>query len=134
MARSRPEPELPPCYAMVFPGLEEIAGEEITRDLGGEVRKIGPECVIFRVDPLDKRVLELRTTEDVFLLAWGTDQLTHRAVDLEKIERWTAREPDWENLLRLPLSMPSCSTSCFPARMVSPWPRNYALPGSMSRC
>lgn len=97
----RSEPELPPCYAMVFPGLEEVAGEEITRDLGGEVRKIGPGMVVFRVDPLDKRVLNLRTTEDVFLFAWGTDELTHRAVDLEKIERWTAREPDWENLLRI---------------------------------
>jgi 23S rRNA G2445 N2-methylase RlmL len=43
----------------------------------------------------------LRTTEDVFLFAWGTDQLTHRAIDLDKIERWTAREPDWANLLRL---------------------------------
>ncbi len=97
----RPAPELPPCYAMVFPGLEEVAADEITRDLGGNVRKSGQGFVVFRVDSLEKDLLKLRTTEDVFLFAWGTDQLTHRAVDLEKIERWTAREPDWPNLLRL---------------------------------
>ncbi len=97
----RPTPELPPCYAMVFPGLEEVAGDEITRDFGGEVRKTARGVVVFRVPSLEKDLLKLRTTEDVFLFAWGTDQLTYRAVDLEKIERWTAREPDWTNLLRL---------------------------------
>ena len=101
MPRPRGEPELPPCYALVFPGLEEIAGDEITRELGGNVRKTGAGYVVFRVPELDKNVLKLRTTEDVFLLAWGTDQLTYRALDLDKIERWTAREPDWPNLLRL---------------------------------
>src|SRR5262245_45022882 len=101
MARHKPEPELPPCYAIVFPGLEEVAADEIRRDLGADVRKTGPGYVIFRVDPIDRRLLRLRTTEDVFLLAWGTDQLTHRAIDLDKIERWTAREVDWQHLLRL---------------------------------
>ena len=43
----------------------------------------------------------LRTTEDVFVFAWGTDQLSYRATDLDKIQRWTAREADWDNLLRL---------------------------------
>jgi 23S rRNA G2445 N2-methylase RlmL len=94
-------PQVPPCYAIVFPGLEEIVAEEITRDLGGEVRKTGPGYVVFRVAVLDRDILRLRTTEDVFLFAWGTDELTHRADDLDKIERWTAREPDWQNLLRL---------------------------------
>ena len=37
----------------------------------------------------------------MFLLAWGTDQLTYRAEDLDKIRRWTAREADWDRLLRL---------------------------------
>src|SRR5688572_17280666 len=101
MPRRQGEVELPPCYALVFPGLEEVTAEEITRDLAGQVRKTGFGHVVFRVDPLDKRVLRLRTTEDVFLLAWGTDQLTHRAVDLAQIEQWTRREPDWEHLLRL---------------------------------
>src|SRR5262249_27490888 len=98
---SRAEVELPPCYAVAFPGLEEVTADEITRDLGGQVRKTGSGFVVFRIEPLDAEVLKLRTTEDVFLLAWGTDQLTHRAVDLEKIERWTAKEPDWPRLLRL---------------------------------
>jgi 23S rRNA G2445 N2-methylase RlmL len=86
---------------MVVPGLEEVAADEITRDLGGEVRKTGPGFVVFRVDELDKNVLKLRTTEDVYLLAWGTDQLTYRAADLDSIEHWTARKADWANLLRL---------------------------------
>jgi 23S rRNA G2445 N2-methylase RlmL len=97
----RPRPALPPCYAVVQPGLEPVAAEEIERDLGGEVRKTGPGFVVFRVGEIDARLLRLRTTEDVFLLAWGTDQLTYRAEDLEKIRRWTAREADWANLLRL---------------------------------
>jgi tRNA (guanine6-N2)-methyltransferase len=46
-------------------------------------------------------LLDLRTTEDVFLLGWGTDDLTYRAQDLESIRRWTARDVDWQNLLRL---------------------------------
>jgi 23S rRNA G2445 N2-methylase RlmL len=99
MAKS-PEPELPPCYAMVLPGLEEVASEEITDDLGGDVRKTGRGLVVFRAD-IDRRLLRLRTTEDVFLYAWGTDQLTYRAADLEKIQRWTARAADWDHLLRL---------------------------------
>src|SRR5262249_55966623 len=101
MARHRPEPELPPCYALVLPGLEEIASAEITQDLRGEVRKTGRGLVVFRVSTIDPALLRLRTTEDVFLFAWGTDQLTYRAADLDKIERWTAREPDWDRLLKL---------------------------------
>ena len=91
----------PACYALVHPGLEAIAAEEIERDLGGEVKKTGSGIVVFRVPEIDERLLKLRTTEDVFLLAWGSDQLTHRAEDLERIRRWTAREASWPNLLRL---------------------------------
>jgi tRNA (guanine6-N2)-methyltransferase len=91
----------PACYALVHPGLEAIAAEEIERDLGGEVKKTGSGIVVFRVPEIDERLLTLRTTEDVFLLAWGSDQFTHRAEDLERIRRWTAREADWPNLLRL---------------------------------
>ncbi|GIW78280.1 MAG: hypothetical protein KatS3mg105_0087 [Gemmatales bacterium] len=46
-------------------------------------------------------LLRLRTTEDVFLLAWGTDGLSYRAADLKYIQRWTAREADWSQLQRL---------------------------------
>ncbi len=100
MSRSQPSPP-PACYALVHPGLEAIAAEEIESDLGGEVKKTGLGVVVFRVPKIDERLLALRTTEDVFLLAWGSDQLTHRAEDLERIRRWTAREADWPSLLRL---------------------------------
>jgi tRNA (guanine6-N2)-methyltransferase len=101
VANRRSEPVTPPCYAMVHPGLEEIAAEEITRDFGGEVKRTAPGLVVFRVARIDASLLELRTVEDVYLLAWGSDQLTHRAEDLEKIRRWTGRDTDWPNLLRL---------------------------------
>jgi 23S rRNA G2445 N2-methylase RlmL len=86
---------------MVIPGLEEVAADEVTRDLGGEVKKTGSGFVVFRVPEIDTDLLRLRTAEDVFLLAWGTDQLTYRAEDLDKMRRWTARDADWANLLRL---------------------------------
>jgi 23S rRNA G2445 N2-methylase RlmL len=86
---------------MVQPGLEEVAGEEIAARLGGEVKRLGKGIVVFRVPEIDGALLQLRTTEDVFLLAWGTDTLTYRAEDLEKIRRWTTHDADWANLLRL---------------------------------
>jgi 23S rRNA G2445 N2-methylase RlmL len=101
MSRPRTPPPLPPCYALVQPGLEPVASEEIERDLGGEVKRTGRGLVVFRVPAIDDRLLGLRTVEDVFLLAWGTDQLTYRAEDLDKIRRWTSREADWNQLLRL---------------------------------
>jgi 23S rRNA G2445 N2-methylase RlmL len=84
-----------------LPGLEAIARDEITRDLGGEVKRTGPGVVVFRVGEIDRSLLQLRTVEDVFLLGWGTDQLTYRAGDLERIRRWTAKEVDWNTLLRI---------------------------------
>jgi tRNA (guanine6-N2)-methyltransferase len=101
MSRPRTPPPLPACYALVQPGLEEVAGAEIEHDLGGEVKRTGRGLVVFRVPEIDGSLLRLRTVEDVFLLAWGTDQLTYRAEDLDKIRRWTAREADWGRLLRL---------------------------------
>ena len=97
----RREVELPACYAMVLPGLESVAAEEITRDLGGEVKKMDRGIVVFRAPTIDADLLRLRTVEDVFLLAWGSDALTYRAVDLKQIQHWTAKEPHWQNLLRL---------------------------------
>lgn len=91
----------PPCYALVIPGLEPVAADEITRDLAGTVKRTGKGMVVFRVEKLDYQVLRLRTTEDVFLLAWGTDDLTYRAADLDRIRQWTARQPDWKQLLRI---------------------------------
>jgi 23S rRNA G2445 N2-methylase RlmL len=102
MSRHRHEPEPPPpCYALVHPGLEEVAAEEIGVELGVEVKRTAPGLVPFRVPAVDEGLLRLRTTEDVFLLAWGTDKLTYRAEDLDRIRRWTAHEADWDRLLRL---------------------------------
>jgi 23S rRNA G2445 N2-methylase RlmL len=86
---------------MVVPGLEPVAGDEITHTLGGEIKRTGEGVLVFRVPEVDSSILRLRTVEDVFLFGWGSDRLSHRAGDLERIERWTAREVDWEQLLRL---------------------------------
>jgi 23S rRNA G2445 N2-methylase RlmL len=107
--------QLPACYALVFPGLEQVAEEEIERELGGEIKRRGPGWVAFRAPRIDSALLRLRTVEDVFLLAWGTDQLSYRASDLERIRRWTSRDADWDRLLRLhhqirprPKGKPTC--------------------------
>ncbi len=92
---------LPACYALLQPGLEPIATEEIEQELGGEIKRTGRGLIVFRVPQIDESLLALRTVEDVFLLAWGTDQLSYRAEDLAKIRRWTAREANWPLLLRL---------------------------------
>ena len=101
MARPRSEPEAPACYAMVIPGVESLAAEEIRQRLPAEITRTALGLVVFRPARIDKSLLELRTTEDVFLLGWGTDDLTYRAQDLESIRRWTERDVDWSNLLRL---------------------------------
>lgn len=86
---------------MVIPGLEPVAAAEVSQACQAEVKRTGPGLVVFRLPTIDQALLRLRTTEDVFLLAWGTDQLTYRAADLESIRRWTARDADWERLLQL---------------------------------
>ena len=102
MSRHRPtERETPACYALVHPGLEAIAAEEITRDLGGDVKKADKGTVVFRVPEIGPDLLRLRTVEDVFLLAWGTDTLTYKAEDLKSIRHWTAKQADWQHLLSL---------------------------------
>lgn len=93
--------ETPACYALVLPGLEAVAADEITRDLGGDVKKAEKGSVVFRVPEITPDLLRLRTVEDVFLLAWGTDSLTYRAEDLKSIRHWTAKEADWQHLLGL---------------------------------
>ncbi len=92
---------LPPLYAMTHGGIESTAADEITRDLGGEVKKTARGLVVFRMEELTDKLLSLRTTEDVFLLAWGSDSLTYKAEDLDTIRTWTARKPDWEHLFKL---------------------------------
>lgn len=101
MARRDGEDNLPACYALVHPGLEAVAADEIVRDLGGEVKKTSKGVVVFRVDSLDSRLLKLRTVEDVFLLGWGSDDLTRKAVDLKSIQTWTSKNVDWQKLLAI---------------------------------
>jgi 23S rRNA G2445 N2-methylase RlmL len=100
MARRASSP-LPSCFALVIPGLEKVAAEEIKDVLAAEIKRTLPGIVVFRSAEINKRLLALRTVEDVFLLAWGSDELTHRFEDLKHIEAWTAREADWAGLLRL---------------------------------
>lgn len=92
--------ELPALYAFTHDGLEGIAADEIVQELQGEVKKTGRGMVVFRLAYIDESVLSLRTTEDVFLLAWGSDSLTYRAADLDLIRHWTARKPNWPCLFR----------------------------------
>ncbi|HEY2785299.1 MAG TPA: methyltransferase [Fimbriiglobus sp.] len=104
MARSSPrrtESPLPACFATVQPGMEPMAADEITRDLGGDVKKAARGIVVFRVNAIDERLLALRTTEDVFLLAWGSDSLSYSSADLKTIQSWTARKADWPALFRI---------------------------------
>jgi len=97
----RPERETPACFATMPNGLEAVAADEITRDHGGDVKKAEKGIVVFRVPEVGPGLLRLRTVDDVFLLAWGTDSLTYRADDLKSIRQWTAREADWQHLLAL---------------------------------
>jgi len=101
MSKHRSHAEPPPCYATVFPGLEKVAAEEIEGILKGQVKRTASGLVVFRVPQVDTAMLQLRTVEDVFLLAWGTDKLSYRASDLKRIRAWTARDVDWDRLLRI---------------------------------
>jgi tRNA (guanine6-N2)-methyltransferase len=95
------ETPLPPLYAHTHAGLEPVAADEITRDLEGEVKKTKRGTVVFRVPVIDEDLLTLRTTEDVFLLAWGSDTLSYKATDLKSITQWTAKQANWKHLFQL---------------------------------
>jgi 23S rRNA G2445 N2-methylase RlmL len=86
---------------MVHEGLEDIAAGEIAQSLGGKSKRSGGGIVVFRLADIDRDILQLRTTEDVFLYGWGTDELSYRAKDLESIERWTDRSVRWDQLLKI---------------------------------
>src|SRR5262245_62675092 len=49
MARTSKPDTLPACYAVVLPGLEGIAADEISRDLSGTVKKKENGLVVLRV-------------------------------------------------------------------------------------
>ncbi len=91
----------PALYATVLPGLEAVAAEEVADAVRGEVKKVARGLVVFRAPEIDESLLRLRTTEDVYLLAWGSDSLTYRAEDLKTIRRWTERDAPWDRLLKI---------------------------------
>ena len=91
----------PPLYATTAPGMEPVAADEINRELGGVVKKVERGLVVFKLDEVTPKVLDLRTTEDVFLLCWGSDGLSYKADDLSNFRKWTANRPDWPNLFRI---------------------------------
>ena len=76
----------------------------------------------FVLSNLTDSILSLRTTEDVYLMAWGSDSLTYKAEDLETIRTWTARKADWDHLFKLhhkirpktkgPANLPISSAKC----------------------
>jgi tRNA (guanine6-N2)-methyltransferase len=101
VARHQDTPTIPALYAHVQPGLEPVAADELTRDLQAEVKRTDRGVVVFRVDEITPKLLKLRCTEDVFLLAWGSDSLTYKAADLATITRWTAKKVDWPALFKL---------------------------------
>jgi tRNA (guanine6-N2)-methyltransferase len=101
MAKPTQAEETPACYAMVHEGLESVAVDEITRDLGAEVKKAERGLVVFRPRTIGPELLKLRTVEDVYLLAWGTDTLTYRASDLDQIQQWTRKTSTWKTLFRI---------------------------------
>ena len=63
--RHTDEKPLPPLYAMTHGGIESIAADEITRDLGGEVKRTARGLVVFRVNELTDSVLSLRISPDL---------------------------------------------------------------------
>src|SRR3974377_182044 len=101
MPKRRSQSEFPPCYALVFPGLEPVAAEEIEAILRGDVKRTENGMVVFRVSEIDSGLLQLRTVEEVFLFAWGTDKRSYRAQDLDRIRHWTAHEVNWNRLLQI---------------------------------
>ncbi len=91
--------ELPACYALTPPGLEEVTADELRVDFRAKIKKTAKGYVVFRVKEIDRSLMQLRTAEDVFLFGWGTDELTYRAVDLESIRKWTDKDIPWKQLL-----------------------------------
>ena len=95
VARRAPDAdaELPALYAHVHPGLESIAADEIMRDLQGEIKRTERGLVVFRLRSIDADVLKLRTTEDIYLLAWGTGSLTYKANEPGRSRSGRRRNP-----------------------------------------
>ena len=52
----------PPCYAMVHPGLEQVAAEELKEKLDSDIRKTLPGFVIFRPGFFHSNLLQIILT------------------------------------------------------------------------
>jgi 23S rRNA G2445 N2-methylase RlmL len=55
-------------YALTIPGLEALAFEEISTQMNAELVKLGRGLVLFRTSSDPRRLLDLRTVEDVYVL------------------------------------------------------------------
>ncbi len=88
-----------PCFATTISGLEALAAAELEEKVGADIRKRSDGLVVFRVPEVDRGLLRLRLVEDLFLFAWGSDALTYRASDLDKLTAWTDKEPKWGRLI-----------------------------------
>lgn len=87
-------------YAMVIPGLEDLARAEISEDLRADIKRTSRGIVVFKTDRDPEKILNLKTTEDVFIFGWGTDSLTYRATDVDDIRKWTSKDADWNQLIQ----------------------------------
>ena len=87
------------------PGLESVAADEITRDLGGEVKKTERgHCRLSRPGNYPQSP-ETAMCRRCLFAGLGHRRVDLRAADLDKIRKWTAKEPDWNELC-------SCITAC----------------------
>ena len=99
---SRPAADLPPLYATVQPGLEEIAGEEITRDAGGTGQEDRSRARRFSHPRHHPRLLEPAHRRGRLPPCLGHRRpLPTGRPTLKRSSGWTAHEPDWPRLLQL---------------------------------
>jgi len=87
--------------ASVLPGLEEIAGREIkTRLPGARIIDQRRGWVIFRCEGSAAQLLDLRTTEDVFVVLYRSDHFPpFRQQALALLTRMSAQSRYWEEAL-----------------------------------
>lgn len=86
--------------ARTLRGLEEIAAQEITSRGLGVVKRLRHREVHFSCEEPDSRLLELRTVDDVFLVAATFGGVGHTKADLARFGA-PARTAKWRELLRL---------------------------------
>jgi 23S rRNA G2445 N2-methylase RlmL len=85
--------------ARTLRGLEAVAAEEITRRRLGRVTHSRHREVWFTADRADSRLLDLRTIDDLFLLAAVADDIGHTRADLIRFTE-AARAAEVSELVR----------------------------------